>query len=88
MPETILINGDSASKSNGHSTNKNGIASNGKTTAAVKKEAQQLFVYEDAGHLNYLFEKLNTLRKNKQFCDVILQVRLACVRNYLGQFCF
>lgn len=35
---------------------------------------QETFVYEDADHNNYLLEKLNTLRKNKQFCDVILQV--------------
>lgn len=35
---------------------------------------QDNFVYEDKDHNNFLLEKLNTLRKNKQFCDVILQI--------------
>ena len=35
---------------------------------------QEIFIYEDNDHNNFLIEKLNTLRKNKQFCDVILQV--------------
>lgn len=35
---------------------------------------QETFVYEDKDHHSFLLEKLNTLRQNRQFCDVILQV--------------
>lgn len=34
----------------------------------------ETFVYEDKDHHSFLLEKLNTLRQNRQFCDVILQV--------------
>lgn len=36
----------------------------------------ETFVYEDKDHNSFLLEKLNTLRQNRQFCDVILQVKL------------
>ena len=62
---TAYLNG----KLNGHN---NGV-SNG--TAEIKIAVNQTnFVYEDPDHFNFLLDKLNTLRKSKQFCDVILQV--------------
>jgi len=41
---------------------------------SLDTDREETFIYEDSDHHNYLLEKLNTLRKNKQFCDVILQV--------------
>lgn len=40
----------------------------------LDSDRPETFVYEDADHNNFLLEKLNTLRKNKQFTDVILLV--------------
>ena len=60
-----LLNG----KLNGHS---NGVT-NGTTELKVTTN-QANFVYEDPDHYSFLLDKLNTLRKSKQFCDVILQV--------------
>ena len=40
------------------------------------KEAKgkNVFVYEDKEYHNNMLDNLNMLRKNRQFCDVILQV--------------
>lgn len=43
--------------------------------ARRQKEDPNLFVFEETtNHLSEMMEKLNMLRKSRQFCDVILQV--------------
>jgi hypothetical protein len=32
------------------------------------------FRFQDNHHNQFVLEKLNTLRKNRQFCDLVLQV--------------
>ena len=44
------------------------------TEHARERDETTHFIYHDKDHYNLLLEKLNTLRKNKKFCDVILQV--------------
>lgn len=40
----------------------------------IDPKAKELFLWEEGSLLQKTMAGLNTLRKNKQFCDVILQV--------------
>lgn len=47
----------------------------GDTTNQIKdKKGNPVFVYEDTDYHSTMLDNLNMLRKNRQFCDVILQV--------------
>lgn len=60
---------------------------------AKESKIKKTFVYEDSEHLNATLKGLNTLRKNKHFCDVVLLIGaheihahrpvLACASPYL-----
>lgn len=71
-------------------------------TMAVKEKQKEvkssnIFIFDDNSYRESIFENLNKLRKNKQFCDVILQIEafqdvreifahravLACASPYL-----
>jgi hypothetical protein len=41
-----------------------------------ENETSNVFVFEDKEYHNNIFDNLNMLRRNRQFCDVILQVFL------------
>lgn len=86
MPDSIASNGSDnsnklpskpAAKANGNTglVKLNGSANGSQELfePSVGKK-QENFVFEDQDHYNFLLDKLNTLRKSKQFCDVILQV--------------
>lgn len=53
---------------------------NGNNTAGaqavvkVAKGGRNVFVFEDREYHSSMLDSLNMLRKNRQFCDVILQV--------------
>ncbi|KAF8797157.1 influenza virus NS1A-binding protein homolog isoform X1 [Argiope bruennichi] len=51
-------------------------SSEGMAVKEVKKEAKQsdVFVFDDIAYREVIFDNLNKLRKNNQFCDVTLQV--------------
>lgn len=49
----------------------------------VAKGGKNVFVYEDKEYHSSMLDSLNMLRKNRQFCDVILQV----CSFYFNQFC-
>lgn len=48
----------------------------GMAVKEAPKEPQQanVFVFDDTSYREVIFDNLNKLRKNKQFCDVTLQV--------------
>lgn len=41
------------------------------------KAGKNVFVFEDKEYHSNMLDNLNMLRKNRQFCDVILQVYLS-----------
>lgn len=43
----------------------------------TKKEPKQanVFIFDDTSYRELIFDNLNKLRKNRQFCDVTLQVQ-------------
>ena len=66
---TITANESISNGGNGNSDESFMIADKGK--------GKQVFFYEDKEYRNStMFDNLNMLRKNRQFCDVILQVYL------------
>ncbi|RWS27722.1 Influenza virus NS1A-binding-like protein [Leptotrombidium deliense] len=66
MNGELEVSGSQKNIANGGHT----IAINGR----MKHEDDNSFVFEDSDHCGFLLDKLNTLRKSKQFCDVVLQV--------------
>lgn len=71
MPETMLQIANSEPKS----AVKTVVHSNniGNVPTVNNNYKQQSF---DPDHFGFLQDKLNTLRNNKQFCDVILEVSI------------
>ncbi|CAG2103509.1 unnamed protein product, partial [Medioppia subpectinata] len=47
---------------------------NGSSESLRETEGSNVFVFEDKEYHNNVLDNLNMLRKNKQFCDVILQI--------------
>ncbi|KAI1289869.1 Influenza virus NS1A-binding -like protein [Halotydeus destructor] len=72
MLETVQTNGGGESVHAGLQMKT--IKANGTSGKSSGDAESPLFVFDDADHHNYLLDKLNTLRRSKQFCDVILQV--------------
>lgn len=71
-----LMNGDSNGSTSGSclmSSKRAAAGINGNCTESDGTPSSN-FVLELSGHGALILDKMNTLRKNKQFCDVILQV--------------